>query len=199
MVGFYSSIIFIGIILIIASIIWIMYDKKEAYDMELRMDEKKAELINIIRDAEIMIEELNRFSDYVITRIEEKNNEMDIKFIEAEQLIEAIKNEMASFSNLQKETEEKSYSIDIPPILQETDSIKKNETVNLNNDEDLVTSNSNAEDEASLSKSKDKVVTLNSKHNEVLMLAQKGLNETEIARKLNMGKGEIQLILGVNR
>ena len=199
MVGFYSSIIFIGIILIVVSIIWIMFDKKEAYDMELRMDEKKAELLNLIRDAEIMVEELNKFSDYIITVIEEKNSEMDSKFSEADKLINTIKNEMASFSNLQKEIEGDVNSIDIDPTLQEDNSIEKNETININSDEDLTASNSNSKDDSSPSKSKDKVVALNSKHNEVLMLAQKGFNETEIARKLNMGKGEIQLILGVNR
>lgn len=199
MVGFYSSIIFIGIILIVVSIIWIMFDKKEAYDMELRMDEKKAELLNLIRDAEIMVEELNKFSDYIITVIEEKNSEMDSKFSEADKLINTIKNEMASFSNLQKEIEGDVNSIDIDPTLQEDNSIEKNETININSDEDLTASNSNSKDDSSPSKSNDKVVALNSKHNEVLMLAQKGFNETEIARKLNMGKGEIQLILGVNR
>jgi len=45
----------------------------------------------------------------------------------------------------------------------------------------------------------EKVIPINSKHKEVLALAQKGLNETEIAKKLSMGKGEIQLILGVNK
>jgi len=176
-----------------------MFDKKEAYDMELRMDEKKAELLNLIRDAEIMVEELNKFSDYIITVIEEKNSEMDSKFSEADKLINTIKNEMASFSNLQKEIEGDVNSIDIDPTLQEDNSIEKNETININSDEDLTASNSNSKDDSSPSKSNDKVVALNSKHNEVLMLAQKGFNETEIARKLNMGKGEIQLILGVNR
>jgi orotate phosphoribosyltransferase-like protein len=50
-----------------------------------------------------------------------------------------------------------------------------------------------------VSKVKEKIISINNKHNEVITLANKGLNETEIARKLNMGKGEIQLILGVNR
>lgn len=50
-----------------------------------------------------------------------------------------------------------------------------------------------------LGKTKEKPILSNKKHMEVINLAHKGLNETEIARKLNMGKGEIQLILGVNR
>ena len=45
----------------------------------------------------------------------------------------------------------------------------------------------------------EKVIPINSKYNEVLRLAECGLNEVDIAKRLNMGKGEIQLIMGLNR
>ncbi|AEV68535.1 DUF6115 domain-containing protein [Acetivibrio clariflavus] len=199
MVGFYSSIIFIGIVLIVVSIVWIMYDKKEAYDMELRMDEKKAELLKIISDAEEMVEELNKFSDYVITRVEEKNSEMDLKFAKAEKLLENLKREIGAVSNFQKKEALDSNSVDLNPMVLNDESMDENNSVNVNDNEEIAVSKMEAEDDKSMSKSDEKVVTLNSKHNEVLMLAKKGLNETEIAKKLNMGKGEIQLILGVNR
>jgi len=176
-----------------------MYDKKEAYDLELRMDEKKAELLEILTDAEEMIEELNKFSDYVITRVEEKNSEMDLKFVEAEKLLKTIKTEMDAISNFYKKEAGNSNSFEPNSMILDTELIDEYNSANINNNESFAASNKETEDDKSLSKSEEKVVTLNSKHKEVLMLAKKGLNETEIAKKLNIGKGEIQLILGVNK
>lgn len=198
MVGFYSSIIFIGIILIAISLIWIVFDRKKVYDTELRIDEKKEELIRIIRDAEMMVEELNKFSDYVVTQIGEKNSEMDKRFVEAEKIIETVKAETVSFYGIQNEMIANSYSVGVNHRIIESASIKKSESVLEKYEENMMPSAKNIKG-AALAKVKDKVIPLNSKHNEVILLSQKGLNETEIARKLNMGKGEIQLILGVNR
>ncbi len=194
MVGFYSSIIFIGILLIVVSFIWIVFDRKNAFDSELRMDEKKAELIRIIRDAEMMVEELNKFSDYVVTQIGEKNAEMNTRFKEAEKLIETMKVETASFHNVQNDYS--NYSIDTNPNFSEINSVKKKDAENEKPDEHAINSSKNVK---GVSKVKEKIISINNKHNEVITLANKGLNETEIARKLSMGKGEIQLILGVNR
>ena len=196
MVGFYSSIIFIGIILIVVSLIWIVFDRKNAFDTELRMDEKKAELIRIIRDAEMMVEELNRFSDYVVTQIGEKNAEMNARFKEAEKFIETMRIETASFQNLRNEVIGYSNPIDTNPRFSEINSVKKKDVEDEKPDEHVINSSKNVK---GVSKVKEKIVSLNNKHNEVITLANKGLNETEIARKLNIGKGEIQLILGVNR
>lgn len=196
MVGFYSSIIFIGIILIVVSFIWIVFDRKNAFDTELRMDEKKAELIRIIRDAEMMVEELNKFSDYVVTQIGEKNAQMNTRFMEAEKLIEIMRIETASFHNLQNGVIENGYSIDKYPSFSEINSVKKKDVENEKPDEHVMNSGKNMK---GVSKVKEKIISINNKHNEVITLANKGLNETEIARKLNIGKGEIQLILGVNR
>lgn len=196
MVGFYSSIIFVGIILIVVSFIWIVFDRKNAFDTELRMDEKKSELIRIIRDAEMMVEELNKFSDYVVTQIGEKNAEMNARFKEAEKLIETIRVETTSFHNKRNEVIGNSCSIDTNPKLLEVNPVKKKDAENKKPDENVVNSGKNMK---VVSKSKEKIISINNKHSEVITLANKGLNETEIARKLNIGKGEIQLILGVNR
>ncbi len=39
---------------------------------------------------------------------------------------------------------------------------------------------------------------INNKHREVLAMVEKGMSDAEIAKALNMGKGEVQLILGMN-
>ncbi|WP_010249144.1 DUF6115 domain-containing protein [Acetivibrio cellulolyticus] len=201
MTGFYTSIMFIGIILIVVSLIWIAFDRKKSFDTELRIDEKKAELIRIIRDAEMMVEELNKFSDYVVTQIGEKNSEMTANFKEADGLIETMRIETSCFYEslkLQNEVAGNSYSVGVKHRVVDNSLSKKSDQVPVNFEETNVPVGKSLKS-TSHTKVKDKVIPINSKHNEVISLAQKGLNETEIARKLNMGKGEIQLILGVNR
>lgn len=180
MTGFYSSIIFIGVVIMLASLIWIAVDKKNVLDTEARMDEKKTELIRLVNDAEMMIEELNKFSDYVVTQIEEKSNEINLNFTEAQNLLEVIKKEKANLNMLSQEKIPE-VAVEAPVAKKRRSSAGKKETAK----KDIP--------------SNDKVVSINSKQDEVLMLAHNGLDETEIARKLNIGKGEIQLILGVNR
>ena len=45
----------------------------------------------------------------------------------------------------------------------------------------------------------DKVIPLKNKYSEVIRLSGEGLQSTAIAQKLNMGKGEVELILGLRR
>ncbi|HOQ38286.1 MAG TPA: hypothetical protein PLR73_11360 [Acetivibrio sp.] len=175
MTGFYVSIMFIGILLILISMVWIAYDKKKFLEDEKRFDEKKEVLSKIIADAELMIDELNRISDYIVSEVDKKSKEVQKAF-------ESI--------------DEKAKSIS-----QDNDALIKDngfDTGRLPNGGGFVI---NAE--PSLVKSHrmidEKIIAVNSKHKEVIALAQRGFNETEIAKKLSMGKGEIQLILGVNK
>ena len=74
--GFYAGIIFAGIILVIISLIWIAYDRKKTFDHSKQFDAKKEEILGIIDDAEMMISELNKFSDYIVTQMDKKNEEL---------------------------------------------------------------------------------------------------------------------------
>ncbi len=73
--AFYVSIIFIGILLVIGSLIFIAIDKVNGKDYFKEFDRKKEEMFNLIQDSEEMIQELNKMSDYVVTMISEKNQE----------------------------------------------------------------------------------------------------------------------------
>ncbi|WP_244648362.1 hypothetical protein [Ruminiclostridium herbifermentans] len=75
MEAFYVSIIFIGSILVIAALFFIIMDKVNGKDFFKEFDRKKDEMFNLIQDSEEMIQELNKMSDYVVTVIEEKNKE----------------------------------------------------------------------------------------------------------------------------
>jgi len=72
---FYVSIIFLGILLIVISLVWIVYDKKQSYDYSKQLDSKRDELVKVITDSEVMLEELNKFSDYIVSQMDLKNEE----------------------------------------------------------------------------------------------------------------------------
>lgn len=48
-------------------------------------------------------------------------------------------------------------------------------------------------------KKPEKIIQIKNKYTEVIRLAEKGMGQVDIARMLNMGKGEVELILGLNR
>ncbi|NLD50759.1 MAG: hypothetical protein GX660_26765 [Clostridiaceae bacterium] len=201
MSGFYASIMFIGIILILISFVWIFFDRKKTLDEEKTLNEKRDELVRIIKDAELMVEELNKFSDYIVSQIDQKSSEA-MKIIDnAEERINNLKKENDYNKIDDKQRTDK--SLIAGPAIKLTD--PENNSFMENNEiffENLVPGgfeNIKSIKFKDLNKSMEKVISFSSKHKEVISLAHKGLNETEIARKLNMGKGEIQLILGVNK
>lgn len=175
MTGFYASIMFIGILLVLISLVLIAYDKKKYLEDEKRIDDKKEELLKIISDADLMIEELNRISDYVVSEVEKKSKEVE----------NAIESMNEKVKNVSKEN-----NALINDNALETGRFSKGVGCAFNAEPSIV---------KSYKKINDKVIAVNSKHKEVIALAQRGFNETEIAKKLSMGKGEIQLILGLNK
>jgi len=141
-----------------------------------------------------MVQELNKFSDYIISQVEQKNKETLDLIKNAEERLEKLTKEYASAS---MDSGNEKF-------------VTNTEDSYAGGKSDLVIENLKFEEDAPVSAAKpyqiklqgvkdEKVIPINSKHKEVLALAQKGLNETEIAKKLSMGKGEIQLILGVNK
>ncbi|RXE60234.1 DUF6115 domain-containing protein [Acetivibrio mesophilus] len=201
MAGFYVSMMFIGILLVLASLILIVFDKKKSIEADKRIDEKKEELSKIIADADLMVEELNKFSDYVISQVEQKNKETLALIKDAEERLEKLSKESTNVL-IESRDESKASADKDRFVLNTGDSFVEGRS-------DLIIDSIKFEDQpASAAKpyqiklqgiTDEKVIPINSKHKEVLALAQKGLNETEIAKKLSIGKGEIQLILGVNK
>lgn len=200
MTQFYASIIFIGITLIVVALLWIALDRKKTQDSEQQIQQKKEELTGIITDAEQMIEEMNRFSDYIVTQMDLKNQELTLN-------LKNIEEKVKSLSLKAEETFESlplrnvkvvngnligSYVQSPPVTVDSCDLII--EHVSVENRSSSVNTVSRA-----YSKYSDKVIPFSSRRIEVIHLAEQGLNDTEIAKQLNMGKGEIQLILGMNK
>lgn len=194
--NFYVSIIFLGITLMAVAFVWIAYDIKRSNDDAKRLDEKKKDLAEIIADSEQMIEELNKFSDYVITQMDMKSEEMNNSLKVAEEKIKQFQSKVSGTNEADAKNEIMVNGSSMAAGTKGEDFTfsYKHEMVIDTLDGDILQYILGTED-----KHKDNVIPLNSRHKEVLKLAEKGLSDTEIAKTLNMGKGEVELILGVNR
>jgi CHASE3 domain sensor protein len=171
MTAFFVCVVLIGIILVIVSIIWMIIEKKNNRDYRLEIDEKRYELQQLIEDSEQLLNELNNFSGYIVSRMEEK--EKDI-----EEAVKSADERLALLSDV-KEIPDNST----PTQSQDTEEIKENSRA--------------SEDEfnKALPFKKGKVIPFDVKKREVMKLKRHGMGNAEIAKLLNMGKGEIELII----
>lgn len=227
---------FVGILLMTISLVWIAFDKKKQLDGQEALQEKKDILVSAISDAELMVEELNNISDYLVSHIDKKRQEVADTIKEAEEKIKTSKDKTIKETidkgikeridkEIKKVTDKKVKEIVDKEIKRAVDEkikeiidteIKRiiEEKVNskidkvyfaelkepLFDDKNAIFKNVLSEDSINKSlESKKKIVSANNKYKEVINLSQSGLNETQIAKKLNMGKGEIQLVLGINK
>ncbi|MCX7922404.1 MAG: hypothetical protein N3B21_10410 [Clostridia bacterium] len=200
MEGFFVSIIFLGIVIIAVALVMIAYDRKKSHDYVKQLEGNKKELLNIITDAEEMVRELNRFSDYIVTQIDAKNLEVNENLRRVEEKIKHI--DLKLIEQDQQIAQKYQKTVNISP--KEDVAIQNNVQSIITKEEekalDEITNGVNVEkNKRTDNKSGDKVINLNSRYREVIQLADNGLDNTEIAKKLNMGKGEIELIIGLNR
>jgi tRNA uridine 5-carbamoylmethylation protein Kti12 len=126
---FLISFVFTGLSLVILIPGFILIEKKKRSNFLKILDKKELELTSIIDDAEEMLEELTRFSEYIVNVLDKEKDEVD--------------------------------------------ELTNNKQESLFPEKQL--------------------------HDDVLELVEQGLGCGEIARKLNRGKGEIQLILDMKK
>jgi hypothetical protein len=182
MTVFFTCIIFVGIGLTIFALILMLYEKKRLHDYRGDIKEKKDELIKVIEDAEELIFEMNRFSDYAVTRIEEKNNVLLDAIAEADLKIQKLE------SVVMEETPLNEPELALVSAYDEASITKILEEDKPDNNE-----------KKSAHVGKGKVLTFDLKRREIIKLAKAGMESTEIARILNCGKGEIELIARMGR
>lgn len=194
--SFNFSIMFLGVLLIAVSLVMIAFDRKRSYDDLDKLSNRKEELVGIIKDAEQMVEELNRFSDYIVTQIDSKSEEITNKLSYVDEKIVQL--------NIKADSRSNNY------VLSEINAAAASEISNKEANKlrsDLaIDSLEIGYEGVSYSKTikddfakKDKSSIISERNREVLKLFQEGLSETDIAKKLHMGKGEIQLIIGMNK
>ena len=241
--GFYVSMIFLGVLLVIFSLICIFLDKRRAFSYLKSYDDKTQKLVEVINDAEQMIDELNRFSDFIVNQIDQKNEELINNLKLAEEKVNALSekagmicngtekttikegNELIQIGNesIQKGNE---YRKSLPMETRAEISGIKVFNAEASNEEaadsdandlessDAVAVNSgvidavvttaphsrfNSNYAAAPAKKREKVIPINNKYSEVIKLSQEGMQDLEIAKRLNMGKGEVELILGLRK
>lgn len=193
MEGFYVSIIFIGVVLIVVSLIWIAYDRKKGLDYVQKLEQKKEELIAIIRDAEQMVDELNRFSDYVVTRMDQKSQELFQHMKMAEMQLDAVHPESLSAKAPEVKLESMASEEPVHESGSQNDRMPQFERPQAQ--QDTGPADKAVENDFEIGGG----LTPARRLREVVKLYEMGLSDTEIAKRLKMGKGEIHLILGTRK
>lgn len=213
MSGFYVSLIFFGILLVLFSLTCIFIDKSKLFSFHKNFDDKKQELVEIINDAEQMIEELNKFSDYIVNQMDLKNEQLCRNLKAAEEKINDLTEKAkaavsgateVSAPAVDRQTEEVVSEVHgfMMESAVETEGIAVNSgvlnTTTAQRIPGMTVDNVNCSPMHPVKKS-DKVIPINNKYSEVIRLSQEGLFALEIAKKLNLGKGEVELILGLRK
>jgi DNA-directed RNA polymerase specialized sigma24 family protein len=156
-----------GIFAILATIILIFLDKVKGEDIYFNIDVKEQEIKKVIEDAEEIISELNYTSEMVVKEIEEK-----LKSLRDEQRNLAN----AAINNTAIEKKESAPAM-VPPII----AVSKKKKI----------TNDDVEKDKSLEEK------LNSKQQTVFNYAAQGMSITDIAKQMNIGQGEVMLILSL--
>jgi len=205
MEAFYVCIIFLGVLLVFASLFFIVMDRVNGKDFFKEFDRKKDEMFSLIQDSEEMVQELNRMSDYVVTIISEKNQEFFNKSINFNTQESSVKLEEVSVHELKELVDQVQEEL----LLPSDENTKQNEiseaAVPQNEEPDVqrlvntqFTYNKEIYNKDSIDIGKTKL-TLNNRRREVLQMIEQGLSNDEISDILKIGKGEIGLIRGLSR
>jgi len=184
---FFAFLNALSVFLVIFSLIFLLLFRRWGKREFARIEKKKKELEEILNTADQMIDELNRFSDYVITNLEEKSLTVEKMVFSLENKINHNKEYLENIKPLEIETKEQNIE-NVKTIIpfQSRASAAVNTKWHVN--KNIPNENRNIKLKANSSKTA-----------QILQLAEEGLNETEIAKKLNVGRGEIQLVLGMSK
>ena len=210
-------IFFIGFALVLISALWYVADFRKTRKFTRKAENEKNELRSIITDAELLINELNNFSDYLLTKIDQKNSEAGF-FLE--KLNQSIND--AKLNHIKRPGKKrvlilnaKKYSggrritgrtgdggagygktgggaVDPGKTAEERASSPRRYTrgqISRYAKRRIKRNAPDAQPEAIMSHSK--------KSHDVLRCYSEGMGEAEIAKYLDIGRGEVALILGL--
>jgi DNA-binding NarL/FixJ family response regulator len=179
MTVFFTCIILIGSGLVVFALILMLSEKRRMHDWRDDVKQKKEDLIKVIEDAETLIEEMNRFSDYVVSSLEQSHTTLEKTIQEADYRIELLNGKTIDIDN----------SGYIEPEIQALEALSSEQE---NQEEPIPLPNPEMF-------KKGKVIPFDVKRREIIKLSRSGLDSTQIARLLNIGKGEIELIARMSR
>jgi len=173
---FFACLTLAGAGIVLFAVILMLADKKRMHDYREDLAEMEDNLIEVIEDAEVLIKEMNKFSDYAVSRLEEKHNLLLKTLEEADQRIRNLSGTLGISES--PETQKQNEKASLPEVKNEesAESILQSRLFN-----------------------RKKSAAVEDKREEIIRLSKSGMNSTEIARLLNMGKGEIELIARISK
>ncbi len=195
MTAFFICIVLIGIMMVAVAMIWMVIEKKANRDYRLEIDEKRYELQHLIEDAEQLLDELNNFSGYIVTRMEGKQQEI-------EEVVKSVDGRIELFASIIEKSELVNQDTERVQVKGKAKKdAKKKVKKEVKNDSTNEAKNESTKEALSklLSAKESKVIPIDAKRREVIKLSRDGMDSTEIAKMLNMGKGEIELISRISQ
>lgn len=185
----------LSLFVLLFSILFLIFTRKWSTREIKKIENKKKELEEILLSADQMIVELNKFSDYMISDIEKKVGEVEGLISEIDNKIEnrqaAVQEHIDSAEKTRggpldlKNQEDKTNMKTIIPLI--------NRAITVNHEKMQTYTRLGTMG----SKSLNNLLNSKSKTSQIVSLSEKGFDEAEIARMLNIGRGEVQLILGM--
>jgi DNA-binding NarL/FixJ family response regulator len=156
-----------GIFVILAATILIFLDKVKGEDIYFSIDVKEQEIKKVIEDADEIISELNYTSEVVVKDIEEK--------------LKSLREEQQNLANTALNNAVAEKKDNTPAPVQTIVNVsKKKKITNDNAEKDKTTDEKNSP-----------------KQQAVFDYASQGMSITDIAKQLNIGQGEVMLILSL--
>jgi hypothetical protein len=194
------AILIIGFLFIISSIIWFAAENKKTKRLLLKSETEKKALGAMISDVEIMVNELGSFSDYLVKKIESKNNEAEMLLNKLNEAINSVRTDIDNTPVINNnDINPNNLYVDDDSMVANTDGnaydilIEKKSAVPVimlqNNGHKKNIARGNLRFNAALSR--------NGKYSDVLRCVEEGMGEAEIAKLLDIGRGEVSLILGL--
>lgn len=175
----------VGILTVLSTVIMIILDKLKGDDMYFNIDVKEQELKKVIEDAEEIQSELNFTSDIIVKDIEEKINAFNQLYKHATRSLEQLNTKPAAV-----EPQAPVHPVPQPiqqPIQQTAPHIERTVVPVKFKPVTAVNANKTVQSEEQAK----------SKQQMILELAEQGVSIVDIAKRLNVGQGEVTLILSL--
>ena len=180
MTGFFVAIILLGSFITAIALVLLVVEKSRERDYRLDVTERRDRLVDVMDDADLLVEELNRFADYTVTTCEQKRLEVETVLHRADTLVSQVSAASASLEAVLAGARAVTSTPRTAIVPDGTTPVAKTPGTSLVADAKPAMAG--------------RVIPLDVRRAEALRLARTGVNHADIARALQMGKGEVELI-----
>lgn len=169
----------VGILAIMGAVILIFLDKLKGDDIYFNIDVKEQEIKKVIEDAEEILSELNFTSDVIVKEIEEKINNLN-------RIYKSLNNTMS------QQGVRPAAAIE-PQVIPQTEVPQQKQPA----EKSSIPVKFKQATIASSIRSPQKEEKQRTKQEQIYDMAEQGISIVDIAKKMNMGQGEVSLILSL--